>query len=81
MERITDNQRIAYRAFTVNDHGRLSGIPEIIEAGSDQDATQLAQRLAERRAIELWEGARLVARVMPTAGVGRHFENPVATIG
>ena len=38
------------------------------KADSDHDATRLAQHLAGWNAVELWEGARLVARVSPQAG-------------
>ena len=55
----------AYRAFVVNDKGHLGGLPQIIEACDDLDAARQAETLAGWNAVELWEGARLVARVAP----------------
>ena len=56
----------AYRAFVVNERGHLGGLPQIIEACDDFDAARQAETLAGWNAIELWEGARLVARVAPS---------------
>ena len=67
MEQNAGQLRTTYRAFVVNDQGRLGGIPQIIEADSDCDATRLAQSFAGWNAVELWHGARLVARVSPRA--------------
>lgn len=71
MDQNARHPRTAYRAFVVNDQGRLGGIPQIIEADSDRDAARLAQGIAGWNAVELWEGARLVARVMPQYGIAR----------
>lgn len=68
MERNAEHPRTAYRAFVVNEQGRLGGLPQIIEADSDRDAARMAQGIAGWNAVELWEGARLVARVMPKRG-------------
>lgn len=55
----------AYRAFVVNERGHLGGLPQIIEACDDLDAARQAETLAGWNGVELWEGARLVARVAP----------------
>lgn len=81
MERNAEHPRTAYRAFVVNDQGRLGGIPQIIEAESDRDAARLAQGLAGWNAVELWEGARLVARVTPQVAASQPpaVHNPAAS--
>ena len=65
MERSATHKTTAYRAFTVNDKGRLDGVPQIIEARDDLDAARQAETLADWYGVELWDGARLVARVPP----------------
>lgn len=64
------HHRIAYRAFAVNDRGRLSGVPDIIMASDDGDAVRQVSTLGHPLCTELWEGTRLVARV-PLARVPR----------
>lgn len=49
-----------YRLFPVNFSGRVMGLPDIIEAGDDDEAIQSARRLAGSRTAEVWSGARLV---------------------
>ena len=66
MEQRLSSRQVAYRAFAINDRGRLSGVPEIITAANDGDAVLQAERLLCPQPIEVWEGARLVARI-PTA--------------
>lgn len=65
MDRSAELKTTAYRAFVVNDKGHLGGVPQIIEARDDLDAARQAETLAGWHAVELWEGARLVARVPP----------------
>lgn len=66
MDPSTGSTTTAYRAFPVNEKGHLGELPQIIEARDDIDAARQAETLAGWNAVELWEGARLVARVAPS---------------
>lgn len=63
MEQKLSAGRVTYRAFVINARGRLSGVPEIITASDDGDAVSQAEQLLCSQPLEVWEGARLVARV------------------
>ena len=52
-----------YRAFRLNTLGRVQDVPHLIEAFDDRDAIRQAELLEHRDGIELWESARLVARI------------------
>ena len=52
-----------YRAFRLNALGRVQDVPDLIEAPDDREAIRQAELLEHRDGIELWESARLVARV------------------
>lgn len=65
MDRSVASKTTAYRAFVVNDKGHLGGVPQIIQAQDDVDAARQAETLADWHTVEVWEGARLVARVPP----------------
>lgn len=67
MEQKISRRQVAYRAFAINDVGRLSGVPEIITAADDGDAVLQAEQLLCPQPLEVWEGARLVARI-PMSG-------------
>jgi hypothetical protein len=51
-----------YRAYTVGHDGRLAGCEPLV-CGSDEEATEKAQRLVDGHDVELWSGARLVIRL------------------
>lgn len=71
MESMKSTLHVAYRAFVINDVGRLSGVPEIITAADDGEAVVQAELLLGPQPIEVWEGARLVARIpLPTGRAG-----------
>ena len=54
----------AYRAYTMNDLGRID-TAQPIQACSDQDAITQARRLLDRHAIEVWDRGRFVVSLSP----------------
>ena len=53
-----------YRFYNVNEHGHVIGRPAIKELMTDPDAVREAQdKLLDGNDVEIWQGARLVARV------------------
>lgn len=54
---------IGYRAFSMDDRGRVASAPAIIDAKDDLTAIREAQALATFQAVELWQGSRLVKRI------------------
>ena len=51
-----------YRAFFLGDDGHFVGFEPLVCA-DDSEAIEKAKRLSERRPVELWSGARFVARL------------------
>jgi hypothetical protein len=56
-------RRLAYRVFPVSPAGRVSGPPTVVECADDEEAIRLARRARDGQDVEIWEGARLVARL------------------
>jgi hypothetical protein len=63
MESIGLHGPATYRAFQVNEFGRLGGLPEIIVAFDDGDAVRQVEAMVCPQPVEVWQGPRLVARV------------------
>ena len=53
---------VEYRAYLVGPDGHFMGTEPIVGAG-DGEAIEKAKRLVNGHDIELWSGARLVARL------------------
>jgi hypothetical protein len=51
-----------YRIYRLADIYHISTPPQIIECANEKDAITKAACVAIRRAVELWDGERLVAR-------------------
>jgi hypothetical protein len=49
-----------YRAYTVGDDGHFNGYEPLVCA-NDEEAITKAKVLAQRHAVELWDGPRLVS--------------------
>ena len=49
-----------YKLYCLDGAGRITGVAELIEAPSDEDALEAARRL-DRGRCEIWQGGRLVA--------------------
>ena len=52
-----------YRIYVLDSGDHISEPPEEVECADDQAAIERAQSLLNGRAIEVWEGARCVARL------------------
>jgi len=59
----------AYRVYVLTKDNRVIGPPKIIECRGEQEALVKAQEFAEDHDVELWDGARLIAR-LPATQVG-----------
>jgi hypothetical protein len=53
-----------YRAYTVGGDGHFIGFEPLV-CRNDAEAIERARRLIDGHAIELWSGARFVARLEP----------------
>ena len=51
-----------YRIYHVVEGGHISTPPEIVECADEQEAIGKAAQAANGKAVELWEGARLIVR-------------------
>lgn len=56
-----------YRLYFLGHEGRFLRAQDI-EVESDQEAVQAARELDHAHCIEVWQGARLVAKVDPAKG-------------
>jgi hypothetical protein len=57
-----------YRLYPTTTDGHVTAPPTVIECADDQEAIGRAAQFVDGRSIELWEGARFIAR-FPSAGV------------
>jgi hypothetical protein len=51
-----------YRVYFVSDDGHISAPAHVIECEDDQEAIGKATQLTDGKPVELWQGARLIAR-------------------
>lgn len=51
-----------FRVYFMDADGRTSGPPEILNCTDDQEATEKSRQFVNGRDLQLWEGARLVAK-------------------
>jgi hypothetical protein len=54
-----------YRAYHVGEDDQYTAGFNL-DCTDDQDAIEIAKRLAERNLVELWQGNRKVARLQPS---------------
>jgi len=54
-----------YRFYSIRKDGHVVGTPVTHEAPRDADAVKEAQRLLDGYDIEIWQGARVVAYLVP----------------
>ena len=50
----------AYRIYSINQAGHISGPPEIVECPDDQEAAQIAKLFIDGKDVEVWDGPRFV---------------------
>lgn len=58
----------SFRAYELDLEGHIVGRWDLVGCACDNEARQLVSHLPNGQPIELWEGARLVARFAPAAG-------------
>lgn len=51
-----------YRIYFIKPGGRLAGPPKVISCNDDDEAKTVARQFVDGLDIELWEGARVVAK-------------------
>jgi hypothetical protein len=56
----------SYRLFWTNKAGRIATAPDVVEARDDAEAIREAERMAQGRAVEIWECSRRVAMLNGT---------------
>jgi len=54
-----------YRFFLIDQNGRIAGPATILECLDDRAAVAQAQQHLNGRAVEVWNGARMVVRLDP----------------
>ena len=54
-----------YRVYLLNQQGHVDEVPRLVRCATDEDAERRARQLQERQAVEVWQGARLVAKIAP----------------
>jgi hypothetical protein len=52
----------AYRVYVVTNDGHISGPPHVIDCDDDQEAMGKAIQYTNGKSVELWGGARFIAR-------------------
>ena len=55
----------AYRFYSLDPDGHISGPPTVVEFPDDSAAIEAAEALVNGKAIEVWELARIVIRLEP----------------
>ena len=54
-----------YRFYYLGSDGHIAGAPVVVEFPDDRVAIEAAEALLDRRAIDVWELARVVVRLEP----------------
>jgi hypothetical protein len=52
-----------YRIYEVGQDNRIVGPPRVITCDNDQEALQRTKSFLDGQDIELWDGARLIAKL------------------
>ena len=60
-----------YRAFEIDESGHIISVPAPINCNTDQEAILVATKLVDGRAIELWQGPRLITKIAAPMAVPR----------
>ncbi len=56
-----------YRVYRIKD-GHTAGVPAILSCDTDQEAIEKANQLLDGLDVELWQGARVVAKIPAASG-------------
>ena len=54
-----------YRLYQLDKSGHIGGPPQEWELDDDQQALAKAKQLVDGKALEVWSGARRIARIEP----------------
>jgi hypothetical protein len=54
-----------YKVYCLDLAGKISSVPDWIEADTDKEAFELARRLHENVQCEIWQGSRFVGSTLP----------------
>ncbi|MDE2329494.1 MAG: hypothetical protein KGK16_01715 [Bradyrhizobium sp.] len=54
-----------YRVYVIGKGGHIDGFPHYIECTDDNEAIQRARRMVDGHSVEIWEGARIVKKLVP----------------
>ena len=52
-----------YRLYRIQSTNRVGGPPDIVECPDDAEAVHQASQIIDGQTVEIWESARLVARL------------------
>lgn len=55
----------AYRIYLLDAEDHVSGPPQVVECADDQEATHQARRCLVAKPVEIWNEAKLIARLEP----------------
>jgi hypothetical protein len=53
----------SYRAYEIDENGKIWRAPHVVQAETDDDAIRQTKSVLNADDIEIWEGARMVARL------------------
>jgi hypothetical protein len=56
---------LEYRLYFLDSDGHITSPPAIVRCEDDRAAIMSAEQLLEGKAIEIWQGARLITRIQP----------------
>ena len=70
---VIDNMSPCYRALILTTDGRIAGT-ERLPSGNDDEASHAAWAMADKHAVDLWDGLRFIEHFEPRTGstVPRH---------
>jgi hypothetical protein len=65
LESMRESVMPEYRFYTIRSDGHIAGPPTDLHAPDDREAVNKAHQLLDGRDIEIWQGPRVVAYVVP----------------
>ena len=68
-----------YRIYVTTTDGHVAAPPTVVECADDQEAIGKAAQLTNGKAVELWEGARVLSCVSRATKV-RRLESKALTV-
>lgn len=65
-----------YRAYVLDEHGRVATLPHVLKVISDEEAVAAGWKLVDTRVIEIWQGSRRFAVLNPHDKQGSSGRQP-----